>query len=104
MKKAIMLARKNKLKIVLIDQDIEITLRRFSKALTWKEKWNFIADIVKKIFAGNREIEFDLTKVPDRKTIRKLIGKVKIRYPNIYKVLIDRKSTRLNSSHSSISY
>src|SRR3989338_559962 len=34
MKKAIMLARKNKLKIALIDQDIEITLRRFSKALT----------------------------------------------------------------------
>jgi len=92
MKKAIMLARKNKLKIVLIDQDIEITLRRFSKALTWKEKWNFIADIVKQIFAGNREIEFDLTKVPDRKTIRKLIGKVKIRYPNIYKVLIEERN------------
>ena len=92
MKKAIMLARKNKLKIALIDQDIEITLRRFSKALTWKEKWNFIADIVKQIFAGNREIEFDLTKVPDRKTIRKLIGKVKIRYPNIYKVLIEERN------------
>ena len=37
MKKAVMLARKYKLKIALIDQDIEITLRRFSKALTWRE-------------------------------------------------------------------
>jgi pheromone shutdown protein TraB len=92
MKKAVMLARKNKLKIALIDQDIEITLRRFSKALTWKEKWNFIADIVKQIFAGNREIKFDLTKVPDRKIIRKLIDKVKIRYPNIYKVLIEERN------------
>lgn len=92
MKKAVMLARKNKLKIALIDQDIEITLRRFSKALTWKEKWNFIADIVNQIFAGNREIEFDLTKVPDRKIIRKLIDKVKIRYPNIYKVLIEERN------------
>src|SRR3989338_6231305 len=92
MKKAVMLARKNKLKIALIDQDIEITLRRFSKALTWKEKWNFIADIVKQIFAGNREIEFDLTKVPEKKIIRKLIDKVKIRYPNIYKVLIEERN------------
>ncbi|MBI2135031.1 TraB family protein [Candidatus Woesearchaeota archaeon] len=92
MKKAIMLARKNKLKIALIDQDIEITLRRFSKALTWKEKWNFIADITKAFFSGKKEIEFDLAKVPDKKIIKKLVGKVKERYPNIYKVLIEERN------------
>ena len=92
MKKAIMLARKYKLKIALIDQDIEITLRRFSKTLTWKEKWNFIADIMKQIFTGKKEIEFDLTKVPDKKIIKKLVSKVKVRYPNIYKVLIEERN------------
>ena len=92
MKKAVMLARKYKLKIALIDQDIEITLRRFSKALTWREKWNFVADIMKQAFTGKKEIEFDLAKVPDRKIIRKLIGKVKIRYPNIYRVLIEERN------------
>lgn len=92
MKKAIILARKHKLKIALIDQDIEITLRRFSKTITWKEKWSFIEDIIKQIFAGKKEIEFDLTKVPDKKIIRKLIAKVKIRYPNIYKVLIEERN------------
>jgi len=38
MKKAVILAKKHKIKVALIDQDIEITLRRFSKSLTWKEK------------------------------------------------------------------
>ncbi len=92
MRKAIMLAKKYKIKIALIDQDIEITLRRLSKALTWKEKWNFIADIMKQIFSGKKEIEFDLTKVPDKKIIRKLIDKVKARYPNIYRVLIEERN------------
>ena len=92
MKKAVMLAKKYKIKIALIDQDIEITLRRFSEVLTWKEKWNFIVDIMKQIFAGKKEIEFNLTKVPDRKIIRKLIDKVRIRYPNIYKVLIEERN------------
>ena len=41
MKIAVKLARKHKIKLALIDQDIEITLQRLSKTLTWKEKWNF---------------------------------------------------------------
>jgi len=92
MKKAINLAKKHKMKIALIDQDIEITLKRFSKSLTWKEKWNFIVDIVKAVFLREKAIEFDLTKVPDKKIIKKLIGKVKERYPNIYKVLIEERN------------
>ena len=88
MKKAVRLAKKNKIRIALIDQDIEITLRRFSKSLTWKEKWNFFADIIKALFLRKKVIEFDLTKVPDKKIIKKLVGQVKKRYPNIYNVLI----------------
>ena len=92
MKKAIMLAKKNKKKIALIDQDIEITLRKFSESITWKEKWNFFVDIIKAIFSRKKVIEFDLTKVPSKKIIKKLIGKVKKRYPNIYKVLIEERN------------
>ena len=54
MKKAVMLARKRDIKIALIDQDIEITLKRFSESLTWKEKWNFLADIVKAFFVRKK--------------------------------------------------
>ncbi len=92
MKKAIILAKKNKKKIALIDQDIEITLKKFSKAITWKEKWYFFVDIVKAVIFRKKEIDFDLTKVPSKKIIKKLIGKVKKRYPNIYKVLIEERN------------
>jgi len=92
MKLAVQLARKNRIKVALIDQDIEITLRRFSKALTWGEKWNFLVDIAKNIFSAKNPMEFDLTKVPDKKTIKKLVDKVKERYPNIYIVLIEERN------------
>jgi len=92
MKKAVRLAKKNKIRIALIDQDIEITLKRFSKSLTWKEKWNFVVDIFKAIFIRKNVIEFDLTKVPSKKVIKKLVWQVKKRYPNIYNVLIEERN------------
>jgi len=92
MKKAVRLAKKIKIKIALIDQDIEITLKRFSKSLSWKEKWNFVVDVIKAVFVRKNIIEFDLTKVPSRKVIKKLVGQVKKRYPNIYKVLIEERN------------
>lgn len=92
MKMAVKLAKKNKIKIALIDQDIEITLRRFSKALSWKEKWNFFVDLFKAFILRKKEIEFDLSTVPSNKIIKKLINKVKKRYPNIYKVLVQERN------------
>ena len=70
MKSAVNLARKNKIQIALIDQDIEITLRRFSKTITWKEKWNFVVDLFKGFFVKGNVIEFDLSKRPNKKTIK----------------------------------
>lgn len=92
MKRAVKLAKKYNIKLALIDQDIEITLKRLSQAITWKEKWNFIVDIFKAVVLKKKEIEFDLTKVPDKKLIVKLINKVKKRYPNIYNVLIKERN------------
>jgi len=91
--KAINLAKKNKIKIDLIDQDIEITLRNFSKSLTWKEKWNFVVDLFNAFVLRKKEMEpFDLNKVPSEKIIKQMMDKVKIRYPNIYKTLIDDRN------------
>ena len=92
MKVAVRLAKKNKIRIALIDQEIGITLRRFSKALSWREKWNFFVDLVKAFVLRKKEVEFDLTTVPDEKIIRKMIEKVKERYPNIYRVLIEERN------------
>jgi len=92
MKTAIKLAKKNNIEIALVDQDIEITLQRLSIAITWKEKMNFLADLLKAFFARKNEIEFDLTTVPDKKIIKKLTDKMKERYPNLYKVLIEERN------------
>jgi len=81
-------AKKVKARVALIDQDIEITLRKFSDALTWREKWNFVVDIFKALIFRKSVVSFDLSKVPAQKIIKKLINQVKKRYPNIYRVLI----------------
>ena len=91
-RQAVKIAKKEKIKIALVDQDIEITLRRLSQEFTWKEKFNFLFDIIKAIFLRKKEIDFDLRTVPDKKIIKKLIDKLKERYPNLYKVLIEERN------------
>ena len=92
MKKAIKLAKKNKLQIALIDQDIEVTLKKFSKTFTWREKWHIVADIFKGIFFRKNVVQFDLSKVPDEQVIKKMMKEVKIRYPNLYRVLVTERN------------
>ncbi len=88
---AIKTAQKVGSKIAFIDQDIEITLRRFSKALSWKEKWRFIVDAFKGLFL-RKGVKFDLSKVPSEKVIEKLIRDVRLRYPNVYRVLVAERN------------
>ena len=92
MKQAIKIAKKEKIKLALVDQDIEITLKKFSSSITWKEKMNFLIDVIKALFTRKMEIDFDLTTIPDRKIIKKLTNKLKERYPNVYKVLIEGRN------------
>ena len=92
MKQAVKSARKGKIEIALIDQDIEVTLRRLSNSITWKEKMNFIIDLLKALFMRKKEVEFDLSTVPNKKIIRKLTNKLKQHYPNLYKVLIEERN------------
>lgn len=91
MKAAIIAAKQNNADIALIDQDIRITLKNLSKSFTWKEKLRFIAEIIKSFFKREK-IKIDLTKVPNKKLIKKLTDKMKRDYPSIYKVLIDDRN------------
>ncbi len=94
MLEAVRLAKKEKMQLALIDQDISVTLRNFSKAFTWKEKWRFFVDMFKGVFFKKSQMKqlglenVDLSKVPSKKVVKKLINQVKVRYPSIYKVLI----------------
>ena len=92
MRQAVTIARKKDIKIALVDQDIETTLRNLSNSLSWKEKMNFIADIAKALFLKSEKVEFDLSTVPSKKIIKKLTGRLKERYPNLHKTLIEDRN------------
>ena len=90
MKEAINLARKNNIKIALIDQDIRITLKKLKSRFTFKEKLNIVKNIFKGIFSTNKMV-FDLKRVPEQKLIKKLTLEIKQEYPSIYKTLIEER-------------
>lgn len=90
MKTAILLAKKNKIKIALIDQNIDITLKKLIKTITLKEKFRFFTDMIKNFFAKKPNI--DLKKVPSKTLINKMIREVKKRYPSFYKVLVKERN------------
>lgn len=91
-------AQKVNARVALIDQDIEFTLKRFSKELSWKEKWFFLVDIFKGLILRKSDIDFDLAKVPKQETITRLIKQVKKRYPNVYKVLVTERNSFMAAS------
>lgn len=93
MKKAIELVKLNKLKLSLIDQDIEITLKKLSKAITIGVIFRFFWDIIRAAVFRKRDFEmFDIKKVPSKKVIENILIKVKERYYGIYKVLIEERN------------
>jgi pheromone shutdown-related protein TraB len=93
---AIKSAKKHNLPLALIDQDIAITLSRFSQTLSWQERFRFVADIFKGLLFPKKQLEklggFDLAKVPPQEIIKKLMNELKQRYPNIYQVLVEERN------------
>ncbi len=98
MKTALLLAKKNNLEIALIDQPIVITLKKLSKAITFKEKWRFFVDLVKSIFMPKKQLkdfgldQFNLKKVPGKDVVKKMTNQMKKRYPGVHKALVDDRN------------
>ena len=92
MKKAAEIAGKVKANLALIDEDIEIVLKRFSKRVTWKEKGRFIKEILFSFISSKQKIKIDLTKVPEEKVIKRLTAQVKKKYPSFYKTIIEERN------------
>ncbi|HLC58194.1 MAG TPA: TraB/GumN family protein [Candidatus Nanoarchaeia archaeon] len=93
MKAAALLAKQHKLKLALIDQPINITLKKLSKQLTKKEIFRFFIDILTSIITRKPKIQpFDLKKTPPKAVINQLLSHVKARYPTIYKVLLQERN------------
>lgn len=104
MLKAVQLAKNNNSLIALIDQDIEVTLRNISRTFSWLERWHLFVDVFKAVFFGDREMKklgvksVDLSKVPPKSLIVKLIRQMRVRYPNLYKSLIDDRNKVMASN------
>lgn len=98
MKLAVKLASKYNIKIALIDQDIRVTLRKLSARIRWREKLNFMLDILKAVFFGKKMMKkmglerIDLSRVPTDELIEKLIAPLKQRYPATYYTLVEERN------------
>lgn len=92
MKIAVIEGAKIKAKIVLIDQEIGITIKRLFKNLTFKEKFRFVIDIIKGALGFGEKVTINLKSVPGDELIEKLILSVRERYPSVYKTLIEERN------------
>jgi len=88
---AVNVAEKNKINVLLIDRDIQITLRRFSKYFRKRELFSVIGDIVKGFFKKGELVKIDFSKVPEDKFIEMILEQAKDKYPSLYKILIDER-------------
>ncbi|MBI2669243.1 TraB/GumN family protein [Candidatus Woesearchaeota archaeon] len=98
MKTAIEMARKQHLEVAFIDQPIQITLRNFSKELSWKERFRFFWDMLKGLLFPKKAMKelgldtMDLRKVPSNHLIEQMVTQLRKRYPSVYKTLVEDRN------------
>ena len=104
MKAALEAAIKANAKIALIDRSIELTMRRLDRALTWKERARFFADMLVGPFSREvRELgSVDLRKVPSREVISKVLALLKAKYPALYAVLVEERNEHMANALADI--
>jgi len=88
MLEAIKIAQRKQIRIGLIDQEIQITLKRLSKAITWREKFRF----VREIFRFKKTIPFDIRTVPTEQVIETLVEEMRKKFPSVYTVLVEERN------------
>lgn len=91
MLEGVKISEEKNLKLALVDQDIQITLKRLSQEFTFKEKIRILWDVISAPFS-KKKYAFDMSKVPDDKMIEFLLGLMKKRYPNLHKVLVEERN------------
>lgn len=92
---AIQAAEENESRIALIDRDIEITMKRFSRHFGWKDKFNLLTDLIKGMISKKHRLHFDLSKVPPEEMIEEMISHLKNRYPGMYSVLVEERNIHM---------
>jgi hypothetical protein len=95
MKSAVVLAKKTKAKLYLIDLPIQRTLYKLSTEVSMWEKIRLIGHIIfSPLSKKNREFSksFNLNKVPTDDLINKIISDMRLKFPKLFKVLLDDRN------------
>lgn len=85
------LAEKNKLRLDLIDQDIQVTLKKISR-MPFRERFRILSDILKAPFQRKGKVKIDIANIPEEEFVLKMIAQIKDRYPYLYKVMISDRN------------
>jgi pheromone shutdown-related protein TraB len=88
---AIKQAEFHEIPVALIDRDIQITLKRFSRHFKKREILRMIWDSLTKFKLG----KIDLNKTPSQELVEFVIEHTKKRYPSLYKILIDERDKHM---------
>jgi len=87
------LAQKEKKRLLLIDQPVQVTLRKVSRAFGWGEVKQLFLDFWHGL-RGER-VTFNLNSVPDEQLVEKLLKEFKTRYPRLYRVLVHERNVHM---------
>jgi len=91
---AIDLAREHKKKLLLVDQDVLVTMQRMRKGFTFREKLRMLGDVLMGPFKKEK-ISVRLDKVPPAALIKKLMGVMQERYPGLHKALVTDRNVHM---------
>ncbi|NOQ55777.1 MAG: TraB family protein [Nanohaloarchaea archaeon] len=93
---AIKTAKKNKIKISLVDRDIQITLKRAWKMMGLEEKFKLMFILFEGMFFENEKIdEKQIEKLKKEDMLSEMLKELGQYIPNIKKVLINERDTYL---------
>ncbi|MFH1649401.1 MAG: TraB/GumN family protein [Candidatus Woesearchaeota archaeon] len=85
---AVKLASENNVPVALIDRPLVITMKRFSKKFTFREKLRLFRDM---IIPRRQKFSLDIRKVPEDKLILEVMQMFKKSYPSLYAVLVSER-------------
>src|SRR3989344_5158018 len=88
MRKVVDIARKLKIELLLIDQDIKDTLNKLVSRISFREKILFIKELI----LGKKEIEFNIKKKTSQRYINKIVNVIKRDYPSFYLTIIKERN------------
>jgi pheromone shutdown-related protein TraB len=91
MMKAIELAEKNNIRVVLADRDIKVTLKRAMDLMTFKEKVKLLYGFITGIVEGEEINQELIERLKEKDVLSELMEDLAVETPSVKKVLVDER-------------